>query len=199
MERAPPTGTITSANRGATSRGGHNTTLFTPDTKDVPSGLELEVGNTASEPQHPQDKTLLTLQAQSAHLPALQNEKSAYSPPPPPSKKHTHPNIHAATTHIESFLGYTFTNVNWLEEALWTYPVIMSTDKILRSANRGLALIGDAALKLVILNQCYARGMTTSMSAAILWDTAGVQADMICRPEWKSSRKNSRQQRPGRA
>jgi len=80
-----------------------------------------------------------------------------------PFKKAVHPRIQQAREHVEAFLDYTFANADWLEEALWTYPVTMCSGKVLRGGNRGLAQIGDSALDLIINHQSYARGMTPSM------------------------------------
>ena len=65
-----------------------------------------------------------------------------------------------ARTYIEGFLGYTFTNVDLLEEALWAYPVTMASGKRLVNGNLSLAMIGDAILDVVVIEHCYDRGMS---------------------------------------
>ena len=71
-----------------------------------------------------------------------------------------HWKLSAARTYIESFLGYNFANIDWLEEALWAYPVTMANGKHLIDGNKSLAVVGDAVLHVIVAEQCYDRGMT---------------------------------------
>ena len=69
-----------------------------------------------------------------------------------------------ARTYIEGFLGYTFTNVDLLEEALWAMPVTMASGKKLVDGNLGLAMVGDAVLDFVLIEHCYNRGLACGAS-----------------------------------
>ncbi|KAK5138036.1 hypothetical protein LTR08_005833 [Meristemomyces frigidus] len=70
-----------------------------------------------------------------------------------------HPTLSEARTYIEGFLGYTFVNIDWLEEALWAYPTTLSSGKNLIDGNKSLAVVGDAVLHIIVAEQCYDQGM----------------------------------------
>ena len=75
-----------------------------------------------------------------------------------------HPKIEEAQAHVEGFLGYSFIDRNWLEEALWGVRATMHNGKKLPDGNNRLAAIGDAAITLVMTNQSYARGMSRGIN-----------------------------------
>lgn len=77
----------------------------------------------------------------------------------------SHPTLSQARTHIEGFLEYTFTDIDWLEEALWAYPIILADGRNLIDGNKSLAVVGDAALQLVVANECYGQRMTRGIGS----------------------------------
>ncbi|KAK4548764.1 hypothetical protein LTR36_008537 [Oleoguttula mirabilis] len=90
---------------------------------------------------------------------------STPSPPALISPTH-HPRLPQARAHIEGFLNYTFTDINWLEEALWAYRITMaSTGKDLVEGNKRLAVVGDSGLTLVVVDHCIiGQGMTRDLA-----------------------------------
>ena len=65
------------------------------------------------------------------------------------------PGFAEARTYIENLLAYHFRVVTNLEEALWAYPATLSNGSKLPDGNKSLAVVGDAALNLVVKHHCY--------------------------------------------
>ncbi|KAK3621134.1 hypothetical protein LTR56_016540 [Elasticomyces elasticus] len=78
---------------------------------------------------------------------------------PPASGMSAHSNLTAARAHIEGFLGYRFIDINNLEEALWAYATELPNGRHITD-NKKIALVGDAVLKLVVVNDCYEKCST---------------------------------------
>ncbi|KAK1059934.1 hypothetical protein LTR74_012251 [Friedmanniomyces endolithicus] len=69
------------------------------------------------------------------------------------------PRFAEARTYIENLLAYHFRVVTNLEEALWAYPATLSNGSKLPDGNKSLAVVGDAALNLVVKHHCYVSKM----------------------------------------
>jgi ribonuclease III len=69
-----------------------------------------------------------------------------------------HPNFTEARTHIEQLLSYRFNNAKILEKALRAFPCFLSSGEYV-DGNKGIAVVGDAALQLIVTTNCYVQGL----------------------------------------
>lgn len=75
----------------------------------------------------------------------------------------SHPRLSEARDYIQRLTCYKFVNIDWLEEALWAYPVTMACGRYLKDGNKSLAVVGDAVLNLVVTSECYKPGIIRGM------------------------------------
>lgn len=73
-----------------------------------------------------------------------------------------------ARTYVENILSYTFTNENLLREALHAGGPIRIDGHLAHEANKTLAVVGDAAIHLVIAHDGYLAGQSRGMSSSLL-------------------------------
>ncbi|KAK4556105.1 hypothetical protein LTR86_006801 [Recurvomyces mirabilis] len=71
--------------------------------------------------------------------------------------------IPLAKSTIEMALGYSFNDDTLLEEALLALPTGVN-GRWIPEYNKRLAMMGDAALRLLITNDCYCKGMLKARS-----------------------------------